>query len=137
MIHFTCYTTPQPQGSSKGFVIKGRAVITSANKKLRPFRGDVTREAMYALAQSGAAAPLAAKHVPVTLCIDFYFARPQSVPKRRSGMVVRPDLDKCVRSTTDALTGLLYHDDAQVTEYRVRKFYGSPERVEISMEVTA
>ena len=31
-----------------------------------------------------------------------------------------------VADPTDALTGVLYHDDAQIVEYAVTKSYGSP-----------
>jgi crossover junction endodeoxyribonuclease RusA len=50
-------------------------------------------------------------------------------------MVVKPDLDKVIRATCDALTGILYADDAQIVDTSARKHYGSPERVEISMVV--
>ena len=33
------------------------------------------------------------------------------------------------------MTGVLYADDAQVVELSVRKHYGSPERVEVSVAV--
>ena len=133
-IRLTVYGRPQPQGSSKGFVVKGRAVVTSDNKNLRPYRGEGTREAMHTLATLSLAAPAAARHVPVAMEFDFYFARPASIPKRRRHMVVKPDLDKLVRATTDALTGVLYYDDAQICEYLVRKHYGTPERVVIGMQ---
>lgn len=140
-IHFTAYVTPQPQGSMKGFVLPGkwgakpRAILTSDNKKLKPFRGEVTREAMSALSKAGIAEPFAAKHVPVSMVMDFYFQKPPSVPKKRKGMVVKPDLSKLVRSTEDAMTGILYVDDAQIVELSVRKHYGTPERVEVSAAI--
>jgi Holliday junction resolvase RusA-like endonuclease len=136
-IRFTAYCTPQPQGSMKGFVLPGkwgakpRAILTSDNKKLKPYRGEITREAMVALRDAGVAEPFAAKHIPVRMVIDFYLERPPSVPKKRKGMVVKPDLSKLIRSTEDAMTGILYVDDAQIVELSVRKHYGTPERVEI------
>lgn len=140
-LKFTAYCRPEPQGSTKGFVLRGkfgakdRAILTSANKNLKPFRGQVTREAMAALLSAGLPQPMAGKHVPVSLVMDFYFERPPSIPKKRRDMVVKPDLDKLVRSTTDALTGLLYADDAQIIEASVRKHYGTPERVEVSATI--
>lgn len=128
---FRCivYVHPEPQGSAKAFVVGKRAVVTSDNKKLKPYRSEVTR---VALSHCVSPTPLAGKHVPVTLYVDFYIDRPQSAPKKRVGMIVKPDLDKLVRATLDALTGVIYVDDAQVVSINARKMYGSPERVEIT-----
>jgi Holliday junction resolvase RusA-like endonuclease len=140
-LKFTVYAKPVPQGSMKGFVIPGkngakaRAILTSANSKLRPYRGEVIREAMDALFRANIAEPMAGKHIPVSLVLDFYLERPPSAPKKRREMVVKPDLSKLVRSTEDAMTGVIYADDAQVVEMSLRKHYGSPERVEISVTV--
>ena len=63
--------------------------------------------------------------------MDFYFAKPPSVPKKRKEMAVKPDLSKLIRATEDAFIGLLYADDAQIVETIARKHYGTPERVEV------
>ena len=136
-VRFTAFVTPTPQGSMKGFVLPGkwgakpRAILTSDNKKLKPYRGEVTREAMVALGKAGIAEPFAAKHVPVSMTLDFYIKKPDSVPKKRQHPSVKPDLSKLIRSTEDAMTGILYADDAQVVDIRSRKHYGTPERVEV------
>ena len=74
---------------------------------------------------------MAEKHIPVSIVMDFYLARPVSIPKKRREMVVKPDLSKLIRSTEDAMTGIVYADDAQIVEMTVKKHYGTPERVEI------
>lgn len=130
---FTVYVHPQPQGSAKAFVRGKRAIITSDNVKLKPYRNEVTSVAMNACMEAGYDKPIAGTHVPVTLTLEFVFHRPPSIPKKRHAMVVKPDLDKLARATLDALTGVLFVDDAQVTELAVRKRYGGPERVEIEM----
>jgi crossover junction endodeoxyribonuclease RusA len=134
-MRFTVYVKPQPQGSSKAFVRGKHAVITSDNTKLKPFRNEVTAVALNACRDESMTWPIAGKHVPVSLALDFYFDRPPSIPRKRSSMVVKPDIDKLARATLDALTGVLFADDAQVTELNVIKRYGSPERVEISVTV--
>lgn len=54
------------------------------------------------------------------------FARPGSVSvKERPLMTVKPDVDKCLRATLDALTGIAYEDDSQVIETTVRKRYAA------------
>lgn len=133
-IRFTVYAKPEPQGSMKAFIPKGwtRPVLTSDNAKMKPYRHIVTQIACETLAKENAHRPWAAKHVPVSMGMRFYFAKPDSVPKKRTEPVVKPDISKLVRSTEDALTGVLYHDDAQIVEYfEVSKHYGTPERVEI------
>ena len=89
------------------------------------------RVAMVALGKAGIAEPFAAKHVPVSMTLDFYIKKPDSVPKKRQHPSVKPDLSKLIRSTEDAMTGILYADDAQVVDIRSRKHYGTPERVEV------
>jgi Holliday junction resolvase RusA-like endonuclease len=62
---------------------------------------------------------------PVRLLVTFTFARPKSVSvKKRAYMVVAPDLSKLVRGIEDAMTGVLYRDDSQITEIVARKVYG-------------
>lgn len=140
-LSFTCYAKPEPQGSARGFVMKGkwgrqdRVVITSANKKLKPYRQELTSTALAMLSAEDREKPLAGKHVPVRMDFVFYFEKPPSVPKKRVDVVVKPDLDKIVRSTIDALTGVLYLDDAQVVEFTARKSYGLPPRAEISITI--
>lgn len=134
-IHFVVYARPEPQGSARAFVVKGRAVVTSANKKLKPYRQELTNTARAVLSQHGIQQPMADKHVPVSLVLDFYFHKPPSIPKKRKHIAVKPDLDKIVRSTVDALTGILYRDDAQVVEISVRKHYGLEEKAEISARI--
>jgi Holliday junction resolvase RusA-like endonuclease len=125
----------------KGFVFHGkagakpRAILTSSNSKMKPYRQELTLMAMAAMSKSNIPEPFAGKHVPVAVVMDFYMARPPSIPKKRSHLVVKPDLDKLIRATSDALSGILYADDAQVVDLSVRKHYGSPERVEVSATI--
>lgn len=59
---------------------------------------------------------------PVGVSIFVYFHRPKS----QAGHTVqtsKPDADKIARAVLDALTGIAYHDDAQVSHLRVTKRY--------------
>lgn len=61
---------------------------------------------------------------PSTVVIDFYLPRPASAPKHRTLPDRRPDLDKLIRSTLDALTTAgAIEDDARVVEVIARKHY--------------
>lgn len=129
MIAFTVYAKAQPQGSSRAFMIKGRPIITTTNKNLKPYRQELTHTAIAAM--EGKEMPYAGKHVPVAVSMEFFLERPKSIPKKRVSMVVKPDMDKLIRSTADALTGIMYADDAQIVMLSTNKLYGTPERVEI------
>jgi Holliday junction resolvase RusA-like endonuclease len=136
-MNFTVYAKPQPQGSAKAFVTKeGKAIVTSDNTKLKPYRHTVTAVVRQECIDQGWNLPLAGKHVPCSIGLKFFFERPPSIPKRRVEMVVKPDIDKLIRATLDALKGVLFADDAQVVALSPSpsKHYGSPERVEISIE---
>jgi crossover junction endodeoxyribonuclease RusA len=132
-ISFTAYVTPQPQGSVKAFMIGGKPRLTTDNSKLKPFRSEVTRCAMLAMRDASYELPMAAKHVAVELAVDFFFAKPASVGKKRPYPIVKPDIDKTCRSVLDSLTGVAFHDDAQVIAINARKHYGMPERVEVTV----
>ena len=63
---------------------------------------------------------------PIAVVIDFYLQRPSSAPKRRTMPDRRPDLDKLVRSTFDALTtASVIEDDARIVEIVARKHYAT------------
>jgi Holliday junction resolvase RusA-like endonuclease len=123
----------QPQGSVKAFMIGGRPRLTTDNSNLKPFRSEVTECAKTAMWNAGYQEPMAGKHVAVELAVDFFFAKPASVGKKRPYPTVKPDIDKTCRSVLDSLTGIAFHDDAQVIAINARKHYGSPERVEVTV----
>lgn len=131
-VQFTVYCTPQPQGSVRAFTPKGwtRPVLTSDNKDLKSFRQEVSKAAM--VARDGAGLTFG-KHEPVRLTVRFYLRRPASIPKKRRQQVVKPDLSKLIRAAEDSLTGIIYHDDAQIVAIEAEKHYGEPERVEIEV----
>jgi Holliday junction resolvase RusA-like endonuclease len=61
---------------------------------------------------------------PVGIKLDFYMLKPRTV--KRDMPTVPPDLDKLIRAVLDALTGIVYLDDAQVVEIQATKSYGEP-----------
>lgn len=70
------------------------------------------------------------KGTPVYVELTFSFVRPKSVSeKKRPGMTVFPDLDKCVRSFGDSATGILYDDDSQIVWILAKKIYSDQEGV--------
>ncbi len=121
---------PEPQGSTSSFIRNGKIATTSANKKLKPWRKTLS-DAVFV--ESGCVPYLGAGLEPVTVTVDFFFQKPLRAPKRRRHHTVKPDVDKLLRAVLDALTGIVYRDDAQVVDARGRKHYGMPERCEIEV----
>lgn len=103
--------TPAPQGS-KRHVGHGRLIESS--KKVKPWREAVAREARKHYPRP--------KQGPIRLTIIFAMPRPKAWGKlRRDPMIQRPDLDKLVRAVCDALTGIAWQDDSQVTRIHACK----------------
>lgn len=137
-VTFTVYGTPQPGGSKRAFVIAGRARITDANAKAKPWKQEVARVALQAMnGQTVLQGPLCLK-------VTFYRPRPKGHYKgnglwlNATGMrtpypATKPDSSKLVRSTEDALTGIIWRDDAQVVVQEVRKEWGEPARAEVEV----
>lgn len=118
-LHVRIYGPPVAQGSMKGFVVKGRAILTSNNAaKLKPWRQQIAETA-----RAEGSTPIAG---PLVLSATFYVRRPPSRPKKYKDPDKRPDLDKLLRALLDALTGIEWYDDAQVVRFReVAKEYAS------------
>lgn len=120
-VQFWVAGVPQPQGSMSAHVVNGRAVMFSANaKRLKPWRDAVAAQALQAWAIGAwQGAPLEGG---VHLRLQFAFVRPASARKRVTPHV-KPDLDKLQRAVLDALTGVVYVDDAQVVSVTASKIY--------------
>lgn len=97
---------PAAQGS-KRHVGGGRMVEQS--KAVAPWRTTVAWHA----AQVYREAP---QDGPLSVELAFVMPRPSSAPKRSTPPAVkRPDLDKLQRAVFDALSGVVWRDDSQVT----------------------
>jgi Holliday junction resolvase RusA-like endonuclease len=46
----------------------------------------------------------------------------------------KPDVDKLMRAVFDALSGVVFEDDAQVVEGSFKKAFGSPARMDVRIE---
>jgi Holliday junction resolvase RusA-like endonuclease len=140
MVQFTVYGKPQPAGSKRAFVVKGRAVVTDDNAKSKPWKQEVSGTALRAMSDAG----VPWMEGPLGLTCVFYLARPKghygsgrnAAQVKESAPpfpVVKPDATKLVRGVEDALTGIVWKDDAQVVAQTVLKRYGEPERVEVTV----
>lgn len=122
---FTVYGVAQPKGSARAFIPKGwtRPIITSDNKGLRAWEDTIRAELQRVMGELEPFARQTLFDAPISLSIVFRLPRPKSKPKHVTMPTSRPDLDKCVRGAIDALTGVLFKDDAQVVAIVARKVY--------------
>lgn len=75
---------------------------------------------------------------PVVLRLRFSVPRPASEPKTLRTFPIKArsgDLDKLARAVLDALTGVVYRDDAQVTELCVTKDFHPDGWMGVDIEV--
>jgi crossover junction endodeoxyribonuclease RusA len=131
-IALVVYGLPVPQGSKKTFFIKklNRAVITEDNKRVRPWRQEVSGAAIDAMTQRGHIFPIV-QDIPLEVWCTFYFPRPKSLKKAITEKTTKPDIDKLLRAVFDALTGTVFEDDAQVVRIVSDKHFSQQPRVEI------
>lgn len=106
----------KPKGSASGFPIKRKdgsvgVNVTNSNPDAAGWQAIVSR---YLVDAVGSPVPYPSGPVAVTL--TFVLRRTASEPKRRTRPMDRkPDLDKITRTVFDAMTGIVFRDDSQIT----------------------
>ncbi len=126
---------PQPGGSKKAFVNPktDQVVVVDDCKKNKPWRADVKAFAMLAHAGPPLSGPLA-------LDVLFIMPRPKGhCGSGKNSSVIKasapkfpekkPDSTKLLRALEDALTGVLWIDDAQIVTQRVLKRFSVDGRI--------
>ncbi|MBR3741002.1 MAG: RusA family crossover junction endodeoxyribonuclease [Clostridia bacterium] len=77
----------------------------------------------------------------VHVLIDCFMGMPKSVSKAKRAAMMdhslrpmkKPDFDNMGKVICDSLNGIAYHDDAQIVDGRVRKFYSKIPRVVVTL----
>lgn len=129
-VSFTVHGRPQQRGSKRPITNKttGKTIMLDMNKNSRPWMNAVADAA--AEAMNGR--PLL--DGPLRLSVTFEFKRPASHYGKRKGqphlkesapmwVTTTPDADKLIRSIGDAMTGVVYRDDKQVSSVYAMKIY--------------
>jgi Holliday junction resolvase RusA-like endonuclease len=116
MTRFVVLGLPATKGSTVSFLDQRGQVVTKADcKTLAQWTQAV------GWAARGAGIVLFPPETPVHVRADFQFTRPKST--KRVLPTVKPDLDKLARALLDALIGVAFVDDGQVTALTVAKRY--------------
>lgn len=117
------------KGNMRAFIPKGwsRAVVTdTGGKELRAYENQVRNAARVEMQRRGLQT---AHHQPFSVELCFFQPRPdkdmdrhgQLAKSARSTPWVKPDLDKLQRGALDALTKIVWDDDARVVRLVVEK----------------
>lgn len=135
---FTVVGKPEPAGSKKAVSIPGRQFtqVVDANRKAAPWKKTVATTAL------GSMIGRALLEGPLALTLDFVVLRPQGhYGTGRNASVVKasapvfptskPDVLKLARAVEDALTGVVWIDDAQIVAEALTKSYGDRHGVRV------
>lgn len=139
MTTFTVPGLPVPQGSMRAFLPKNSKHPVVTHNHPAPLKNYRARIAL--AAQS---AGVRITHGAVRIDVAFTFPRPKNhfgqgrnlrvlKPFAPRHKLTAPDLDKCLRSLLDALTGVAFDDDAQVTQITATKGYAEQPRTEVQV----
>lgn len=141
MIAFTVWGEARPAGSKRAFPhpTTGKIIVTDSS-------GKAGKDWRRAVADAAAeAAPDEVLVGPVAVTMTFYRRRPKS--HHRTGAnahllrdsappfpTTRPDVLKLARACEDAMTGIVYADDAQIVRQHLHKRYDQRPRAEVVVE---
>jgi crossover junction endodeoxyribonuclease RusA len=130
---------PAPKGSAQAFFNKrtGRAhVVTggakSTRERMKTWHASV-RDAVIGFLGDGRSEPLFVDRA-LHLTVTFWMPRPSGHWSTKGGVLPsapaypakKPDLDKLLRCTCDALTGIAYDDDSRVVQMSALKSWAQP-----------
>lgn len=139
---------PAPGGSKSAYPFHkkdgtlGVRVTDAAGKRNKTWRKTVALAGAQVMADNGLTEPFTG---PLFVTMNFFMPRPKShygtgrnkdrlkasAPEHHT---VKPDLTKLIRSTEDALTGIVWHDDSQIVEQVCTKVYGPDPGCSITVE---
>lgn len=143
-IRFTVLGKAQTAGSKRGFAFqrKDKSLGTRMapdNPKTKAWMHEVA-----SVASESYTGPL----LDCALDVEMVFFRPRSPSDfgtgRNAGVLrksapkyptTKPDNTKTARAVEDALKGVIWTDDARVVDLIVRKRFGTPQRVEVTIRV--
>ena len=139
-LSFTVLGKAAPAGSKRAFKhpSTGRVMVVDANRNAAPWKQQVA-----GTARDYYDGPLL--DGPLRLAVTFFSPRPKShygqgrnrntvKPAAPDYPTGRPDCTKLLRGVEDALTGVVWKDDAQIVAQHAFKLYGEPERTLIRIQ---
>ena len=123
-IKITIYVEPVAKGRPRATTRAGRVFIYTPAKTAHA--ESLIRETLINEGSFG-------EGIPLRLEATFYRQRPKSLPKRVELPVSRPDLSNYLKTLEDALNKFTFQDDSQIVDLHIRKRFGSPPRIELTI----
>ena len=133
----------EPQSKARprfrSFNVGGRMVTSTYTPKQTVQYEQLIRSAYIAANRSQ---PVYEAGTKIAVRIWAYFGVPKSTSKRNRTLMLagqirptkKPDVDNLIKAVCDALNGIAYHDDAQVTSVFCAKFYDEEPRLVIQID---
>lgn len=137
-ISFSVIGKPEPAGSKRAFQRGARIVVVDDNPKSREWKNKV------ASAARGVMLSLRAQPLQGPLYVSMVFTRERpkshfrsdgitlnSEGQRNEYPTTKPDVLKLTRAVEDAMSKIIYDDDAQIVSENIRKEYGADPGVHV------
>ena len=120
---------------------KGRPRVTKTGRAYTP-KATENYEALVKMMYKAQCHYTFPEDVPLDVRITTYHYIPSSASKKpkeamrthKARPCKKPDVDNITKIILDALNRLAYHDDAQVVDLQVRKFYSDKPRVVVTIQ---
>lgn len=106
---------PYPKRTAT-FGMRGRFPRVIKNKKTTEFETNLKQLCAIQYKSAALTGPLAVK-------VAFFLTKPKSV--KREYPIVKPDVDNLLKSTFDAMNGILWEDDCQIVSLEASKRYSN------------
>jgi len=137
MIAFTVPGQPQGKGRAKIVKIGGFSRMATPAKTVA-YEGLVAHAAQFAMRSTGQIEPMQCA-VSVNLAIDCQVPASWSQKKQRQALAgevfptTKPDVDNVVKAIFDGLNGVVWKDDVQAVDCRIRKRYSATPGVRVEV----
>ena len=138
----TVYGSPRPAGSKKAFSWKAKdgrsgVSVSDDNPNSKPWKKQVAQVCGEAM-EGRKMFP----KIPLQATFRFVRLRPSSQVTTKGKLtrsapdypITKPDVLKLARAIEDAMSKVVYIDDAHIVREVIEKDFGEPERVEIRIE---
>jgi Holliday junction resolvase RusA-like endonuclease len=128
---------PRPAGSKRAFLHPHtKRLIVTDDAASKPWRKAVAAAGLIAAGKAGMRGPMDG---PMAVEWCFVFERPKFHHRANGEVksdapqfpVTQIDLDKLIRCSADALSGIIWRDDSRLVEHHARKVYGPREGMRI------
>ena len=135
MVEFTVYGSPVAQGRPRAGKTRGGKTVLYDPTKSKNFK-------QYVKMCASQHRPAQLLEGPLVLIVKVYKPTLKSFSKKKTqeaeeGLirpVTKPDLDNYLKGISDALNQVIWHDDSQIVETVVSKYYSQTPRVEIQVK---